>query len=210
MLKKAQLSEKLKKLRLEGASAEPINKSKSPPVMQQPKAEVSKTVKKKKKPRTKVKKAKKEEPILKVKKTGDISETKPEEIIEPLIEEKKEFTFISDFAIPSDKLIKLFKIETSYTEDSLTQLLTAWKDPEKIIKWTVKYDKTGSEFYSLREEGLLKMRDNPPIFGMELEEGAIISTRLGEYTFIMGCYNFDVKTLVKIFTFGVENAKRFI
>jgi hypothetical protein len=53
------------------------------------------------------------------------------------------------------------------------------------------------------------MKDNPPIFGMEFEDGALISTHMGDYTFIMGSYNFDVKTLVKIFAFGIDNAKRF-
>ncbi len=77
------------------------------------------------------------------------------------------------------------------------------------MKWTVKNDKHGQEFYSLRNEGLMKMKENPPIYGMEFEDGALISTHMGEYTFIMGGYNFDVKTLVKIFAYGVENAKRY-
>jgi hypothetical protein len=55
----------------------------------------------------------------------------------------------------------------------------------------------------------MKMKDNPPVYGMEFDDGAIISTHIGEYTFIMGCYNFDVKTLVKIFAYGIENAKQF-
>jgi hypothetical protein len=151
----------------------------------------------------------KEKPLLKVKKTEEIHEKKPEELIEPLIKEKKDLTFISDLAIPAHKLSKLFNVETSYTEDSLSQILTAWKDPEKIIKWTAKLDKHGREFYSLRGEGLIKMKDNPPIYGMEFDEGAVISTHIGDYTLIMGSHNFDVKSLVKIFAFGIENAKRF-
>lgn len=153
--------------------------------------------------------ATKKEPILKVKKPEEIEEKKPEELIEPLITEKRDLIFISDLAIPAQKLSKLFRIETSYSEDTLTQILTAWKDPEKVIKWTVKHDKHGEEFYSLKGEGLMKMKDNPPIYGMEFDDGAIIATHMGEYTFTMGCYHFDVKTLVKIFAFGVENAKRF-
>ena len=78
-----------------------------------------------------------------------------------------------------------------------------------MIKWTAKIDKHGAEFYSLKGEGLMKMKDNPPIYGMEFDDGALISTHMGEYTFTMGCYKFDVKTLVKIFAFGIENAKRF-
>jgi hypothetical protein len=151
----------------------------------------------------------KEKPLLKVKKIEEIHEKKPEELIEPLIKEKKDLTFISDLAIPAHKLSKLFNVETSYTEDSLSQILTAWKDPEKIIKWTAKLDKHGREFYSLRGEGLIKMKDNPPIYGMEFDEGAVISTHIGDYTLIMGSHNFDVKSLVKIFAFGIENAKRF-
>ena len=149
------------------------------------------------------------EPILQVKKADEIEEKKPEEIIEPLLHEKRRLAFISDLAIPAQRLSKLFKVETSYTEDTLTQILTAWKDTSKVIKWTAKLDKHGQEFYSLKGEGLMKMKDNPPIYGMEFEDGAVIATHMGEYTFIMGCYSFDVRTLVKIFAFGIENAKRF-
>ncbi|RMF91252.1 MAG: hypothetical protein D6733_01670 [Methanobacteriota archaeon] len=151
----------------------------------------------------------KSEPILQVKRAEEIEDKKPEDLIETLSTEKRELGFISDLAIPAQKLSKVFRIETSYTEDTLTQILTAWRDPDKVIKWTVKHDKHGKEFYALRGEGLMKMKDNPPIYGMEFDDGAIIATHMGEYTFTMGCYNFDVKSLVKVFAFGIENAKRF-
>jgi hypothetical protein len=218
MLKKNQLSEKLKKLKIEGASH--VGSDEAEPIEQTQKNKVEKTkVKqpsmeklKNRKPlqtRPKVKKRLKEEPILQSKRATEIDEKKPDEIIEPLIREKQTLTFISDLAIPAQKLSKLFRVETSYSEVALTQILTAWKDSEKIIKWTAKLDKHGQEFYSLKGEGLMKMKDNPPVYGMEFDDGAIISTHIGEYTFIMGCYNFDVKTLVKIFAYGIENAKQF-
>ncbi len=218
MLKKNQLGEKLKKLKIEGASQ--VGSDEVEPKRQAQKKEVEKPrIKeppvgklKDQKPvqtRRKVKKKPREEPILQSKRATEIDEKKPDEIIEPLIREKQTLTFISDLAIPAQKLSKLFRVETSYTEVALTQILTAWKDSEKIIKWTAKLDKHGQEFYSLKGEGLMKMKDNPPVYGMEFDDGAIISTHIGEYTFIMGCYNFDVKTLVKIFAYGIENAKQF-
>jgi hypothetical protein len=218
MLKKTQLSEKLKKLKIEGASH--VGSDEAEPIVQGQKNEVEKSEVKKppvgklkdqkpKQARPKAKKTPKEEPILQSKKATEIDEKKPDEFIESLFPKKQTLTFISDLAIPAQKLSKLFRIETSYTEVALTQILTAWKDSEKIIKWTAKLDKHGQEFYSLKGEGLMKMKDNPPVYGMEFDDGAIISTHIGEYTFIMGCYNFDVKTLVKIFAYGLENAKRF-
>jgi len=191
MLKKTRLSEKLKKLKVEGAGE---------------KAELQEAAE-----RVEGKSPEKTESLLKVKKPEEIEEKKPEKVIEPLIEEERRgLRDMSDLAIPGQKLSKMFRIETSYTEETLTQMFTAWKDPEKVIKWTVKLDRHGKEFYSLKGEGLLKMKDSPPVYGMELEDGAIIATHIGGYTFIMGCYNFDVRTLVKIFAYGIENAKRFI
>jgi hypothetical protein len=204
MLKKQQLGEKLKKLQKEGVPLEKAKPKDSP---------IKKRRKTRAKSRTHEKPIeetlKEKEPILRVKKAERIEETKPDEFIEELFQKKRDLKFINDLSIPAQKLAKHFKIETSYTEDSLHQNFTAWKDPDKIIKWTVKKDEHGKEFYSLRNEGLIKMKDNPPIFGMEFEDGALISTHMGDYTFIMGSYNFDVKTLVKIFAFGIDNAKRF-
>ncbi len=147
--------------------------------------------------------------LLKAKSAAEIEDKKPVDLIESLIPEKRTLTFISDLAIPSHKLSKVFKVETSYTEKTLTQILTAWKDDNKVIKWTAKLDKHGEEFYSLKGEGLMKMKNDPPIYGLEFEDGAVIATHMGDYTFIMGCYNFDVKSLVKIFAFGIDNAKQF-
>lgn len=223
MLKKTQLSEKLKKLKIEGAtSVKPVQAEshKPEPVIQASEVEDELSVapqqhrKKASVPKMKIEPAEaeveqKQRQILQPKIAAEINEKKPEEIIETLIQENQNLTFISELAIPAQKLSKLFRIETTYTEVALTQILTAWKDSEKIIKWTAKLDKHGQEFYSLKGEGLMKMKDNPPVYGMELDDGAIISTHIGEYTFIMGCYNFDVKTLVKIFAYGIENAKRF-
>lgn len=202
MLKKSRLNEKLKKLKIEGAS-ESIS-----PVKEVKTKKALKGAASREKVDPPVKEVM-EEPLLTVKKAQAIAEKKPEEFIDQLIEEKRTLSFINDLAIPAQKLSKLFKIETQYTEVTLNQLFTSWKDPNKIIKWTVKEDKHGKEFYSLKGEGLLKMKDNPPIYGMEFEDGALISTHMGDYTFIMGCYNFDVKTLVKIFAYGVENAKSY-
>jgi hypothetical protein len=224
MLKKTQLSEKLKKLKIEGATREKPVQAESHKHTPESQAsdvadEVSSVakptyrknvgVKETKAARVEAEADQAQKQILIPKIAAEIDEKKPEEIIEPLIQENQKLTFISDLAIPAPKLSKLFKIETSYTEVALTQILTAWKDSEKIIKWTAKLDKHGQEFYSLKGEGLMKMKDNPPVYGMEFDDGAIISTYIGEYTFIMGCYNFDVKTLVKIFAYGIENAKRF-
>ncbi len=204
MLKKNALGEKLRRLKTEEATnVEKPNETHSKPLFKAltaaPKIMLSEEKPAPKEP----------EPILKVKKVEEIDEKKPEQLIEPLILEKKNISYIKELAIPEEKLSKLFKIETSYTENTLTQMLTAWKDPEKELKWTVKHDKHGEEFYSLKNEGLQKMKDNPPIYGMEFEDGAIIASHMGEYTFTMGCYNFDLKSLVKIFAFGLENAKRF-
>jgi hypothetical protein len=231
MLKKTQLGEKLRKLKIEGTglekSAAKRASAKTPNLVavsenrpeiktakvEEPVISIAKEETEPQKIRIKrrisIRKVKREEGLMHVKKAEEIEDRKPEEIIEPLISEKRELAFISDLAIPAQKLSKLFKVETTYTEDTLNQILTAWKDPEKIIKWTAKLDKHGQEFYSLKGEGLMKMKDKPPIYGMELDDGAIIATHMGEYTFIMGCYNFDVKTLVKIFAFGVDNAKQY-
>lgn len=204
MLKKTALSEKLRRLKTE----EPAE------VKEEEKAVQTKTLVKTApaepesiSPDEKL--PKEPQPILKVKKVEEIDEKKPETFIEPLISDKKDIKYINELVIPEEKLSKLFKIQTSYTENTLTQMLTAWKDPEKVLKWTVKHDKHGEEFYSLKDEGLQKMKDNPPIYGMEFDDGAIIASHMGEYTFTMGCYNFDIKSLVKVFAFGLENAKKF-
>jgi len=251
MLKKSQLSERLKKLKMgEGASAnetikpdpserlEPV-KEKVSSISKRTKTKVKidriKALKIKEKPAVvkiskpkpkspvveKVKEVEKipvpvdaeiEEPILQVKEVDKIKETKPKDLIDSLMDEDIDFRGISDFAIPLKKFSKIFKAETSYTDDSLTQIFTAWKNPEKVLKWTVKHDKEGKEFYSLRSEGLVKMKDdppNPPIYGIEFDDGGLITTHIEGYTFTMGCYSFELRALVKIFSFGIENAKKF-
>ncbi len=202
MLKKNQLSEKLRKLKIEGADERGT-------AQQSPKEVIRKKQTLHAEAGVKPEPAPVDEPILHVKKAGEITEKKPDEIIESLIDEKRRLTSISDLAIPSKKLSRLFKIETNFTEGSLSQMLTAHKNAEKVIKWTVKLDRDAQEFYSLKEEGLMKMKSSPPVYGMEFDDGAVLATHMGDYTFIMGCYNFDVKTLVKIFAYGIDHAKRF-
>ncbi len=199
MLKKTELSERLKKLKIHGVTLEqrPKEEEKSP------------ETKETSPPEKKEIELPKKEPVLRAKKTDEISEKKPEEFLENLDVEKREIKYIKELTLPEEKLSRLFKIETSYTEDTLTQVLTAWRDSEKSVKWTVTRDKHGEEFYSLKSEGLVKMKDDPPIYGLEFDSGALIATHMGEYTFIMGCYNFDVKTLVKVFAVGLENARRY-
>lgn len=151
-----------------------------------------------------------EEGVLKVKEPERIEEKKPEEIIEPLDDAKYRKVYsIRDLAIPEQKLSKLFKIETKYTTDSLIQIFTSWRDPKKVIKWTVKKDDKKDEFNSLKNEGLSKLRENPPVYGIEVDNGALIASHIGSYTFIMGCKNLDLTTLTKLFGYGLENARRF-
>ncbi len=202
MLKKNHLSEKLRKLKIEGADERGPEPPSPKEVLRKKQAPLAEAA-------VEPEPAPVEEPILHVKKVEEIAEKKPDEIIESLIDEKRRLTSISDLAIPSKKLSRLFKIETSFTEDSLSQMLTAHKNAEKVIKWTAKRDRDAQEFYSLKEEGLMKMKSGPPVYGMEFDDGAVLATHMGDYTFIMGCYNFDVKTLVKIFAYGIDHAKRF-
>jgi len=209
MLKKNQLSEKLKKLKIEGAGegetlieSEPI--ATSPPKNVHRKKQTQQV-----EPAIEHAPTPVDESILHVKNAGEIAEKKPDEIIESLIDDRRRLTSMSDLAIPSKKLSRLFKVETSFTDTSLSQMLTAHKNAEKVIKWTAKLDRDSSEFYSLKEEGLMKMKSSPPVYGMEFDDGAVLATHMGDYTFIMGCYNFDVKTLVKIFAYGIDHAKRF-
>jgi len=151
-----------------------------------------------------------EEGVLKVKEPERIEERKPQDVIEPLEDEKYRKVYsIRDLAIPEQKLSKLFKIETKYTFNALTQVFTSWRDPKKVIKWTVKKDETKEEFNSLKNEGLSKLRENPPVYGIEVDNGALIASHIGSYTFIMGCKNMDLATLTKLFGYGMENARRF-
>ncbi len=208
MLKKNQLSEKLKKLKIEGAD-EALHEPETAPVNAPPAQREVLRRKQATQVETVLEPEPADEPILHVKKPEKIAEKKPDEIIEPLIDDKRRLTSMSDLAIPSKKLSRLFKVETSFTETSLSQMLTAHKNTEKVIKWTAKLDRDASEFYSLKEEGLMKMKSSPPVYGMEFDDGVVLATHMGDYTFIMGCYNFDVKTLVKIFAYGIDHAKRF-
>jgi|GEM_PF-2444195 len=232
MLKKTNLSDKLKKL--EGAQTSQIPRpppketvakkeerieaiKKSVTAIERPKTEPEKPRIEQKieqrreheRPRY-VEEKYREEGVLRVKEAVRVEDRKPEEVIEPLEDGKyRKIYSIRDLAIPEQKLSKLFKIETKYTTDMLIQVFTSWRDSKKVIKWTVKQDEKREEFNTLKNEGLSKLKENPPVYGIEVDNGALIASHIGSYTFIMGCKNLDLATLTKLFGFGLENARRF-
>lgn len=207
-LKKKSLSEKLKKLEQSEVVEAPPEDIDEAAKIKEVKEETEEA-----KPEVKAERAEvkyREEGVLKVKEPEKIKETKPQDIIETLDEEKyKKLLSIKDLAVPEARLSRLFKIETKYTAEELVQILTSWRDSRKIIKFTIKKDPTMQEFYAVINEGLTKLKEKPPVYGLEMNNGAIITSHLGDYTFIMGCRNIELMTLVKLFAYALENAKRY-
>lgn len=192
MRKKLDIAEKLKKLS-EG-------KKEKPPIFKPRKVgEIEEGVKKKgveeSKERLYKVKGRKEEPPTRV--------TKPPIQPKPLS--------IKDLAIPASAY-ELFSIEIALDptgKEKVMQLLSLRENPEVKLKWTVFRDPYMKEFDWLKREGLVQIRDDPLIYGREFDEGTLVASHIGDYTFSMGSYDLKTERLVELFIFGLNNARKY-
>ncbi|MFQ5868236.1 MAG: hypothetical protein ACE5IT_09645 [bacterium] len=123
------------------------------------------------------------------------------------VEEKPQST-IMDFGLPEAKIKEFFRVETSSQDGELIQILYSIDNPKKRVKWTVLEDPQGWEFDTIKEEGLTKMKDYPPIYVYETDDGALLVSHVGRFTFTAGGSLVSTKELVKIFGLGLRQAKK--
>lgn len=118
---------------------------------------------------------------------------------------------IMDLVIPASAY-ELFSIEIAFDsreKEKVTQLLSLRENPEVKLKWTVFRDQDMKEFDWFKGEGLVQIRDDPPIYGREIDEGALVASHIGGYTFSMASYDLKTNDLEELFIFGLNNARKY-
>lgn len=137
-------------------------------------------------------------PILKPRNAEKIKETKP--LLWP------GQLSIKDLAIPVsvDELFSM-EITVDFTEtEELIQLLSLRENPEVKLKWTVQRDPYMEELDWLKKQGLVQARNDLPVYSRELDEGTLIVSHIGDYTFSFASYDLKIDKMLEIFTSLIE------
>ncbi len=122
--------------------------------------------------------------------------------------EKKSLPTVIDFGLPESKVKGFLRVETSSQEGELVQTLYSLDNPKKRVKWTVLEDPQGWEFDMIKEEGLTKVKDYPPVYVYETGDGALLASHVGGFTFTVGGTLVSTRELINIFSLGLNQAKK--
>ncbi len=122
--------------------------------------------------------------------------------------EKRFLPTVMDFGLPESKIKGFLRVETSSQEGELVQTLYSLDNPRKRVKWTVLEDPQGWEFDTIKEEGLTKVKDYPPVYVYEIEDGALLASHVGGFTFTVGGTLVSTRELINIFSLGLNQAKK--
>jgi len=122
--------------------------------------------------------------------------------------EKKALPTVMDFGLPESKVKGFLRVETSSQEGELVQTLYSLDNPKKRLKWTVLEDTQGWEFDTIKEEGLTKVKDYPPVYVYETTDGALLASHVAGFTFTVGGTLVSTRELINIFSLGLNHAKK--
>jgi hypothetical protein len=103
------------------------------------------------------------------------------------------------------------KVKTKYQEvgeEKLEQVVTIEGRKPVDLKWSVTKDPFAEEFSMLTRE-LKLVKTSPPIYASEFQNARIVTSHVGLYTFTMGSFKMELERLVETFT-GVLKSKGLI
>jgi hypothetical protein len=115
---------------------------------------------------------------------------------------------MADFLITEEDIKKSKTKYQGVEEDKLEQVLEVGNSKPVDIKWTVTKDPFAEEFSMLTRE-LRLVKTSPPIYASEFENARVVSSHVGLYTLTMGSFKLDLEKLVEAFT-GVLRSKGLI
>ncbi|NOZ76794.1 MAG: hypothetical protein GXO65_03775 [Euryarchaeota archaeon] len=84
-------------------------------------------------------------------------------------------------------------------EDKLEQVLDVGEKDPAEIKWTVNKDPFAEEFSMLSRE-LRLVKTSPPIYAAEFGSAGVVSSHIGLYTLTMGGFGMEIEKLIETFT----------
>jgi hypothetical protein len=118
---------------------------------------------------------------------------------------KPKLISIEELKFPSGLPLEEGEIVSSKTR--LEETLSHKENSQIEVKWTVAEDTYAEEFGSVVKEGFKQVKTHPPTYALEFEDGGIVASHMGAYTFILGSYNIKIDKLAEMLEFALNALK---